>query len=112
MGSGQAGIPATLTCDNMAAAVMADSRVDAVIVGCDRMAAKGDFANKIGTRSVAILAKEFHIPFYVAAPTSSIDFSLPNGTGIPIEVRSATEVRNIGGTAIAPDMTCSIRHST
>ncbi len=98
----QAGIPATLICDNMAATVMAQGRVEAVIVGCDRMAANGDFANKIGTLGVAILAREFGIPFYVALPTSSIDMATPTGAGIPIEERSAAEIVQIGGHAIAP----------
>lgn len=100
----QAGIPATLICDNMAATVMASGRVEAVIVGCDRMAANGDFANKIGTLNVAILAKEYGIPFYVALPISSIDFSLPTGAGIPIEERAATEVLRVGSQVIAPDI--------
>lgn len=100
----QAGFPVTLICDNMAATVMASGRVEAAIVGCDRMAANGDIANKIGTLNVAILAREFGIPFYVAAPTSSIDLSLPDGTGIPIEERGAEEVRRVGESVIAPDV--------
>lgn len=88
----RAGVPATLICDNMAASLMAKGEVDAVIVGADRIAANGDVANKIGTLGVAVLAKEFGVPFYVAAPTSTIDAALPNGEGIAIEQRAASEV--------------------
>jgi methylthioribose-1-phosphate isomerase len=98
----RAGIPVTLIADSMAASVMAARRVEAVVVGCDRMAANGDFANKIGTLSVAILAHEFGLPFYVAVPSSSIDHALPNGAGIPIEERAAQEVRQVGGSVVAP----------
>jgi methylthioribose-1-phosphate isomerase len=100
----QAGFPVTLICDDMAATVMAAGRVQAVIVGCDRMAANGDFANKIGTLGVSILAREFGLPFYVAVPTSSIDMTLPDGAGIPIEERAAAEVRKVGERVIAPDV--------
>jgi methylthioribose-1-phosphate isomerase len=100
----KAGFPVTLICDDMAATVMAGGRVEAVIVGCDRMAANGDFANKIGTLGVAILAREFGLPLYVAAPTSSIDFDLPTGAGIPIEERAPTEVRQVGSSVIAPEV--------
>lgn len=99
-----AGFPVTLICDNMAATVMASGQVDAVIVGCDRMAANGDFANKIGTLGVAILAHELDVPFYVAVPTSSIDASLATGAGIPIEQRGWDEVRQIGPQVIAPEV--------
>ena len=87
-----AGVPVTLICDNMAASLMAEGKVDAVIVGADRIAANGDTANKIGTYGVAVLAKHHSIPFYVAAPTSTIDVSLSTGTQIPIEQRDPAEV--------------------
>ena len=98
----QAGIPVTQIADDMAATVMAQGKVDIVLVGTDRVAANGDFANKIGTLGVAILAKEFGIPFFVAAPLSSIDMSLPSGEGIPIEERNPDEVRTCFGKPIAP----------
>lgn len=88
----QAGIPVTVITDNMAATVMSQGRINAVLVGADRVAANGDFANKIGTLGVAILAREFGIPFYVAAPLSSVDMRLPTGEGIPIEERKPEEV--------------------
>ena len=88
----RAGVPTTLICDNMAASLMANGEVDAVIVGADRIARNGDVANKIGTYSVAVLAHEHGIPFYVAAPTSTIDPTLDDGSGIVIEVRDASEV--------------------
>ena len=88
----RAGVPTTLICDNMAASLMANGEVDAVIVGADRIARNGDVANKIGTYSVAVLAHEHGIPFYVAAPTSTIDSTLDDGSGIVIEVRDASEV--------------------
>lgn len=86
------GIPCTLICDNMAASLMAAGQVDAVFVGADRIAANGDVANKIGTYGVAVMARYHGIPFYVAAPTSTIDFSLADGLSIPIEQRDASEV--------------------
>ena len=86
------GIPTTLICDNMAASLMAQGKVDAVVVGADRIAANGDAANKIGTYGVAVLARHHGIPFYVAAPASTIDFSLSDGSQIPIEQRDASEV--------------------
>ena len=98
----QAGFNITLICDDAAASVMAAGRVEAAIVGCDRMAGNGDFANKIGTLGVAIMAREFGIPLYVAAPTSSIDFAISTGATIPIEERSPEEVRRIGNNVIAP----------
>jgi methylthioribose-1-phosphate isomerase len=98
----RAGIPVTLITDNMAAAVMAQGRIDAVIVGTDRVAANGDVANKIGTLGVAVLAHEFGVPFYVAAPTSSIDLSLASGDLIPIEERQAEEVTEGFGRRTAP----------
>ena len=87
-----AGVDTTLICDNMASLVMSEGRVQAVLVGCDRIAANGDAANKIGTYGVAVLARHHGIPFYVAAPTSTIDPTLPDGSGIPIEERDASEV--------------------
>ena len=97
------GIPTTLICDNMAGVMMAQGKVQAVIVGADRIAANGDTANKIGTYSVAILAHEHHIPFYVAAPFSTVDMETPDGSRIPIEQRAASEVTHIGGRQMAPD---------
>jgi methylthioribose-1-phosphate isomerase len=98
----QDGIPVTLICDNMAGYLMSKGEIDCVIVGADRIAANGDTANKIGTYSVAILAREHDIPFYVAAPLSTIDLSLSDGSLIPIEERSASEVTHCGGHPIAP----------
>jgi methylthioribose-1-phosphate isomerase len=91
------GIPVVLITDNMAGWFMRRGEVQAVVVGADRIARNGDTANKIGTYSVAVLAKENGVPFYVAAPTSTIDLSLPDGAGIPIEERNPDEVREIGG---------------
>ena len=99
----QAGIPVTLICDNMAAVVMRRGLVDVVIVGTDRVASNGDFANKIGTYGVAVLAREHGIPLYVAAPMSSIDMALASGDEIPIEERDAAEVTWFGGTVVAPE---------
>jgi len=96
-------IPATLITDNMAGFVMAQGKVNLVIVGADRIAANGDTANKIGTYSLAILAKEHGIPFYVAAPLSTIDRSIADGTGIPIEERHSDEVRHLHGVRTAPE---------
>ena len=89
------GINTTLICDNMAAVVMAKGMVDAVLVGCDRVAKNGDTANKIGTYNVALLAKHFSIPFYVCAPLSTVDLACPDGQAIPIEERPASEVREL-----------------
>jgi methylthioribose-1-phosphate isomerase len=97
------GVPVTLICDNMAAAVMSQKKVDACIVGADRIAANGDTANKIGTLSVAIAAKHFGIPFFVAAPTSTIDLATASGKDIPIEQRAADEVAQFGARPTAPD---------
>ena len=97
------GIPTTLIADNMAGAMMRLGKIDAVIVGADRIAANGDVANKIGTYSVAVLAKEHGIPFYVAAPISTVDLNTPDGSGIPIEQRASTEVTHLAGKQIAPD---------
>jgi methylthioribose-1-phosphate isomerase len=98
----QNGIPVTVICDNMAATVMQQGKIAAVIVGTDRVAANGDVANKIGTHAVAILAKHFNIPFYVAAPTSSIDMTLLTGKEIPIEQRDPREVSHGLGKQTAP----------
>jgi methylthioribose-1-phosphate isomerase len=96
------GIPVTLICDNMAGYLMSKGEIDCVIVGADRIAANGDTANKIGTYSVAVLAKEHNIPFYVAAPTSTVDLSRADGSAIPIEERGSSEVTHCGGHPIAP----------
>jgi methylthioribose-1-phosphate isomerase len=97
------GIPTTLISDNMAGTIMSRGNIGAVIVGADRIAANGDTANKVGTYSVAILAKEHGIPFYVAAPFSTVDLETPDGSKIPIEERASTEVTHLGGKQIAPD---------
>jgi len=99
----QAGLDVTLICDNMAAAIMRQGKVDLVIVGADRIAANGDTANKIGTYGVAVLARHHGIPFYVAAPSSTFDLSLQSGDGIPIEERGAHEVTHGFGRQTAPD---------
>jgi methylthioribose-1-phosphate isomerase len=96
-------IPTTVLCDNMAASLMLQGRIQAVIVGADRIAANGDVANKIGTYGVAILAKEHGIPFYVAAPWSTIDVATATGAGIPIEQRAAREVTHSNGKQMTPD---------
>ncbi|GAB4316690.1 MAG: S-methyl-5-thioribose-1-phosphate isomerase [Candidatus Sumerlaeia bacterium] len=97
----QWGIPCTLICDNMAAVVMQQGRVDCVIVGADRIAANGDTANKVGTYGLACLARIHRIPFYVAAPLSSFDATLSTGADIPIEQRPAEEITEWGGRRIA-----------
>jgi methylthioribose-1-phosphate isomerase len=89
--------------DNMAGSFMRQGLIDAVIVGADRIAANGDVANKIGTYTVAVLAREHEIPFYVAAPFSTLDLKIPDGSHIPIEQRDPTEVTHIGGIRIVPD---------
>jgi methylthioribose-1-phosphate isomerase len=96
------GIPTTVICDNMAASLMRAGRIQAVVVGADRIAANGDFANKIGTYSVAILAREHGIPFYVAAPWSTVDLATETGDAIPIEERPAIEVTHHGGKQLTP----------
>ena len=98
----RAGIPATLITDGMAGACMARGMVDVVIVGADRIARNGDTANKIGTYGLAVLARHHSIPFYVAAPTSTVDLSLADGSQIPIEERRPEEVLGFGGTPVAP----------
>ena len=97
------GIETTVITDNMSGALMRQGKVDLVVVGADRIAANGDTANKIGTYGVAVLAREHQIPFYVAAPLSTIDLSTPDGSGIPIEERSAKEVTHVGGAQLAPE---------
>jgi methylthioribose-1-phosphate isomerase len=96
-------IPVTLITDNMAGWLMRKGEIDCVVVGADRIAANGDTANKIGTYSVAVLAKENHIPFYVAAPVSTLDLTLKNGDEIPIEERPAHEVSHLHGIPVAPE---------
>jgi methylthioribose-1-phosphate isomerase len=96
------GIPTTVIADTMAGYLMRRGEIDCVIVGADRIAANGDVANKIGTYQVAVLAKENGLPFYVAAPLSTVDLATPNGDVIVIEERSPDEVTNFGGTRIAP----------
>jgi len=97
------GIPVTLITDNMAGYLMAKKKIDLVVVGSDRIAANGDVANKIGTYSIAVLAREHGIPFYAVAPTSTFDLSIPSGDEIPIEQRNPEEVTHIQGVQIAPD---------
>ena len=99
----QEGIPVTLITDSTAGALMKMGKIDLVIVGTDRTVRNGDVANKIGTYTLAVLCKEHKVPFYVAAPMSSIDFSIPTGDGIPIEERKPEEVTHIFGCQIAPD---------
>ena len=96
------GIPTTVISDNMSGAMMRQGKIGAVIVGADRIAANGDVANKIGTYSVAVLAKEHGIPFYVAAPISTVDLETPDGSKIPIEQRSAAEVTHFAGKQVTP----------
>src|SRR5499427_1607294 len=97
------GINTTVITDNMAGALMRQGKVNLVVVGADRIAANGDTANKIGTYTVAVLAREHNIPFYVAAPLSTIDLDTPDGDHIPIEERAAREVTHVGGSQLAPD---------
>ena len=98
----QRGIPSTLICDNMAAQVMREGRIQIVIVGADRIAANGDTANKIGTYGVAVAARHHAIPFYVCAPWSTIDRATPDGAAIVIEQRDGDEVRRLAGIALTP----------
>jgi methylthioribose-1-phosphate isomerase len=95
----QWGVPCTLIADNMAASLMAEGRVDAVLVGADRIAANGDTANKVGTYGLAVLADAHKIPLFVAAPTSTFDLSIPDGSGIKIEQRHPDEITHYGGAA-------------
>src|SRR6266567_2449833 len=96
------GIPTTVISDNMSGAMMKQGKIGAIVVGADRIAANGDVANKIGTYTVAVLAKEHDIPFYVAAPISTVDLETPDGSKIPIEQRNPAEVTHIAGKAITP----------
>ncbi len=96
------GIPCTLITDNMAASLFAAGTIDAAVVGADRIAANGDVANKIGTYGVAVLCKAHKVPFYVAAPVSTIDRTVPDGSRIPIEERDLSEVTHLAGKRIAP----------
>ena len=98
------GIPLTLITDNMVGHFLKTGKVGAVVTGADRIAANGDTANKIGTYQIAVLAKENNVPFYIAAPISTFDLSIPDGEHIPIEERSAAEVTHIQGVRIAPDV--------
>src|SRR5437588_7832452 len=97
------GIPTTVISDNMAGAMMKQGKISAIIVGADRIAANGDVANKIGTYTVAVLAKENGLPFYVAAPFSTIDLQTPSGNQIPIEQRNPREVTHFAGKAVTPE---------
>jgi methylthioribose-1-phosphate isomerase len=97
------GIDTTVITDNMSGALMRQGRVDLVVVGADRIAANGDTANKIGTYTVAVLAREHRVPFYVAAPLSTIDLDTPDGAHIPIEERNAKEVTHVAGSQLAPE---------
>ncbi|MGA3349692.1 MAG: S-methyl-5-thioribose-1-phosphate isomerase, partial [Candidatus Sulfotelmatobacter sp.] len=96
-------IPTTVISDNMAGAMMRQGKIGAIVVGADRIAANGDVANKIGTYTVAVLAKEHGIPFYVAAPISTVDLACADGNEIPIEQRNAREVTHIAGKQMVPD---------
>ncbi|OXU28807.1 hypothetical protein TSAR_005978 [Trichomalopsis sarcophagae] len=96
-------IPSTLICDDMVAALMKSKNISAVVVGADRVVANGDTANKIGTYQIAVLAKHHNVPFYVAAPFTTIDFSIPTGEGIKIEERPANELTHVNGTRIAAE---------
>src|SRR5437868_8208777 len=97
------GIPTTVISANMAGAIMKQGKIGAIVVGADRIAANGDVANKIGTYTVAVLAKEHNIPFYVAAPISTVDLECPDGSKIPIEQRNGKEVTHIAGKQMVPD---------
>ncbi len=99
----RAGIPVTLITDNAVGSLMSQGMIDLAVVGADRIAANGDTANKIGTYMVAVLARTHDIPFYVAAPRSTIDPGLPDGNGIPIEQRDPREVTHLCGKQVAPD---------
>jgi methylthioribose-1-phosphate isomerase len=98
----QRGIPVTVLVEGAAASLLASGRIACVLVGADRIAANGDTANKVGTYSVAVLAREHGIPFYVAAPWSTVDLQTPDGSRIPIEERPAREVTHVGGNQLAP----------
>lgn len=100
----RSGIPLTLITDNMVGHFLKTGNVRAIVTGADRIAANGDSANKIGTYQIAVLAKENNVPFYIAAPISTLDLSIPGGDHIPIEERSSAEVTQIQGVRIAPDV--------
>ena len=104
----RAGVDCTLICDNMASIVMKQGKIDACLVGCDRVARNGDTANKIGTSGVAILAKHYGIPFYVLGPSSTIDFTCPDGDHIPIELRDGEEIKSMFFTkpSALPEVKC------
>lgn len=104
----RAGVDCTLICDNMASLVMKEGKINACFVGCDRVARNGDTANKIGTSGVAILAKHYGIPFYVLGPSSTIDFSCPDGDHIPIELRSGEEIKEkfFAAPSALPEVKC------
>jgi methylthioribose-1-phosphate isomerase len=102
------GIPYRLVTDNSAGALMARGEVDSIVVGADRIARNGDTANKIGTYTVAVLARHHGIPFYVAAPVSTVDLSTPSGAAIPIEERAADEVVAVCGVRVAPEATAAL----
>jgi methylthioribose-1-phosphate isomerase len=99
------GIPMTLIPDGAAASAMAAGRIDLVVVGADRIAANGDTANKVGTYPLAVLARRHRVPFYVVAPTSTVDRATPSGADIPIEQRAPEEVTSVLGTPVAPEGT-------
>jgi methylthioribose-1-phosphate isomerase len=100
----EAGIPLTLITDNMVGHFLKQGDVGAIVTGADRIAANGDTANKIGTYQIAVLAREHNVPFYIAAPISTLDLSIPTGDAIPIEQRSSEEVTHFRGTRVAPDV--------
>ena len=97
------GIDTTIITDGTSGSLFRGGRIDTVVVGADRIAANGDVANKIGTYTVAVLAREHEVPFYVAAPTSTIDLATADGAGIPIEERSSREVTHVGSSRVAPE---------
>lgn len=99
----KAGVDVTVICDNMVSLIMKEGKIDAVLVGCDRVAANGDAANKIGTSGIAILAREYDIPMYILGPTSTIDLETPTGTDIEIELRNEEEIGNGFGRRTAPE---------
>src|ERR1700726_2024616 len=103
----EGGVPLTLITDNMVGHFMKAGGVGAVVVGADRIAANGDTANKIGTYQIAVLAREHNVPFYVAAPISTLDLSIASGDQIPIEERSAEEVTHFAGTRISPNVSAA-----
>lgn len=99
----RSGVDVTVLCDNAAASVLAAGSVQAIVVGCDRVAANGDVANKVGTLGLAILARHFGVPFYVFCPVSTLDSATPDGAAIPIEQRGRDEVARFGGAAVVPE---------